>query len=101
MSDGGRKPLKAALHTFAAFVACGSVPLLPFVLAFQASATTASALTAVAFFSRSVHSARAGLKDTGCLAASRRPPSACWRPASPIWPDTDCSRYWVSSRVSR
>ncbi|MHA7773316.1 VIT1/CCC1 transporter family protein [Roseibium sp. M-1] len=50
LSDGGRHPLKAALFTFAAFVLFGSIPLLPFVLSLPASATSATGLTALAFF---------------------------------------------------
>jgi VIT1/CCC1 family predicted Fe2+/Mn2+ transporter len=50
LSDAGRRPMKAALYTFAAFVLFGSIPLLPFVLSFPAGAWSATALTALAFF---------------------------------------------------
>lgn len=45
-----RSPLRAAFATFAAFVACGAVPLLPFVLSLPQPALTASAMTALVFF---------------------------------------------------
>ncbi|MEJ8476080.1 VIT1/CCC1 transporter family protein [Roseibium algae] len=45
-----RSPLKAAGATFAAFVICGSLPLLPFVFGMNASGTITTALTACAFF---------------------------------------------------
>lgn len=45
-----RTPLRSAAATFAAFVACGAVPLLPFMLGLPASIATATALTGVTFF---------------------------------------------------
>ncbi|WP_299471618.1 VIT1/CCC1 transporter family protein [uncultured Roseibium sp.] len=45
-----RSPLKAACATFAAFVFCGSLPLLPFVFGFRSSAVYTTILTALAFF---------------------------------------------------
>lgn len=45
-----RSPLLAALATFAAFLICGSVPLVPFVLAWDSSALLATAMTGAVFF---------------------------------------------------
>jgi len=45
-----RSPLRSAGSTFAAFVVCGSVPLLPFIFGLPASTATSTAMTAVTFF---------------------------------------------------
>jgi VIT1/CCC1 family predicted Fe2+/Mn2+ transporter len=45
-----RSPLQAALVTFAAFVICGAVPLLPFLLDLERSFAWSVALTALVFF---------------------------------------------------
>jgi VIT1/CCC1 family predicted Fe2+/Mn2+ transporter len=45
-----RAPLTAALSTFAAFLLCGVVPLLPFLLATEARFEAAAAMTALVFF---------------------------------------------------
>ncbi|MGI9492545.1 MAG: VIT1/CCC1 transporter family protein [Geminicoccaceae bacterium] len=44
-----RSPMKAGLATFAAFLLCGLVPLLPFVVGFAADVTLSVAMTAVVF----------------------------------------------------
>jgi VIT1/CCC1 family predicted Fe2+/Mn2+ transporter len=45
-----RSPIRAASATFGAFVLCGSVPLLPYVLAMPEKAGTATLMTALVFF---------------------------------------------------
>lgn len=45
-----RSALRSAAATFAAFVVCGSIPLLPFVLGLPASIEAATGMTAVTFF---------------------------------------------------
>ncbi len=45
-----RSPIKAALATFIAFIICGAVPLIPFLMGLEASAITAAFATGVAFF---------------------------------------------------
>ncbi|ADZ71174.1 VIT1/CCC1 transporter family protein [Polymorphum gilvum] len=51
LSKVQRSPLRAALSTFAAFVLCGAVPLLPFLFGAPASAgLTTTVMTAAAFF---------------------------------------------------
>lgn len=44
------EPLRTAAATFAAFVLCGSIPLLPFVLSLPRAQVTATILTACVFF---------------------------------------------------
>ena len=46
-----RSPGKAALLTFLAFLLCGSIPLLPFVIGAPASIWASTAMTGVTFFS--------------------------------------------------
>lgn len=43
-------PLKAGAATFAAFIVCGAIPLLPFVLGADASFVVSIAMTGVVFF---------------------------------------------------
>jgi VIT1/CCC1 family predicted Fe2+/Mn2+ transporter len=50
MSSVLRSSSKAALATFAAFIGCGFVPLVPFAIGLPASATIATAMTALTFF---------------------------------------------------
>lgn len=51
LTENLRDPLKSALATFLAFLACGAVPLLPYVFLDQETAfTVAAAMTLVVFF---------------------------------------------------
>jgi VIT1/CCC1 family predicted Fe2+/Mn2+ transporter len=45
-----RSPYRAALATFAAFVICGAVPLLPFVAGVPATVEASTAMTGLTFF---------------------------------------------------
>ncbi|HHG90514.1 MAG TPA: hypothetical protein ENJ90_08565 [Devosia sp.] len=45
-----RSPAIAAWATFAAFIICGAVPLVPFILGFEASALAATIATGIVFF---------------------------------------------------
>lgn len=49
VSEVQRSPLIAALVTFAAFIVCGLVPLIPFVFGLEASALVASVMTGLVF----------------------------------------------------
>ncbi|WP_421982523.1 VIT1/CCC1 transporter family protein [Roseibium sp.] len=50
LSSTARSPVKAALATFTAFLVCGSLPLLPFLVGSGSSEIQTTALTALAFF---------------------------------------------------
>lgn len=45
-----RTPLKSAFATFSAFVVCGSIPLIPFIIGLPASILTATVITGLTFF---------------------------------------------------
>lgn len=49
LSNVQRSPVKAALATFWAFLACGSVPLIPYFLGLSSGAIVAAAMTGVVF----------------------------------------------------
>jgi VIT1/CCC1 family predicted Fe2+/Mn2+ transporter len=50
LAKGVRSPLKAAASTFASFVLCGAVPLLPFLVEAPASFQLSIVMTALVFF---------------------------------------------------
>lgn len=50
LSHVQRSPILAALATFIAFIICGAVPLVPFLLGLETSAMTAAYATGVVFF---------------------------------------------------
>jgi VIT1/CCC1 family predicted Fe2+/Mn2+ transporter len=50
LATDARAPLSSAAHTFMAFVACGSVPLLPYAFGITGSLTVASLAVALVFF---------------------------------------------------
>lgn len=49
LTEVQRSPIMASLATFAAFVICGAVPLLPFLFGLPASATLATIMTGLVF----------------------------------------------------
>ncbi|WP_353471501.1 VIT1/CCC1 transporter family protein [Salipiger sp. H15] len=58
LSDVDPQPLRAALATFAAFLAAGLVPLLPFVLSLEKALEVATALTLASFFAIGAYKSR-------------------------------------------
>ena len=50
LSRAMHAPLKTALSTFAGFLVCGAIPLLPFLLATEARFEAAAVMTALVFF---------------------------------------------------
>lgn len=50
MPAAARSPIHAALYTFAAFVLCGTVPLLPYLLGFASPERWSATMTALTFF---------------------------------------------------
>lgn len=67
LSQVQRSAKKAALATFAAFVICGSVPLIPFVFGLPASGPLTTGMTALAFFG--IGSAKARWSTKGWVAS--------------------------------
>ncbi len=58
LSDIDPQPMRAAIATFAAFLAAGLVPLLPFVLSLENALGTATALTMASFFGIGAYKSR-------------------------------------------
>jgi VIT1/CCC1 family predicted Fe2+/Mn2+ transporter len=50
LSTSPRAPLPSAIHTFLAFIVCGSVPLVPYIFGIANSLTVASMAVALVFF---------------------------------------------------